>query len=43
MIGAGVHNYVGIYNTCGQKIFELYFSDQLTVSNIHGRTSRRIY
>ena len=29
MIGAGVHNYVGIYNACGQKIFELYFSDQL--------------
>ena len=26
-----------------QKKFESYFSDRLTFSNIHGRTSRRIY
>ena len=28
---------------CGQKNFELCFSDRLTFSNIPGRTSRRIY
>ena len=28
---------------CGQKKFESYFSDRLTFSNVHGRTSRRIY
>ena len=27
----------------GLKIFESYFSDRLTFSNIRGRTSRRIY
>ena len=26
-----------------KKIFESYFSDRLTFSNIHGRTSRQIY
>ena len=26
-----------------KKIFELYFNDRLTVSNIRSRTSRRIY
>ena len=26
-----------------KKKFESYFSDRLTFSNIHGRTSRRIY
>ena len=26
-----------------EKIFELFFSDQLTFSNIHSRTSCRIY
>ena len=26
-----------------KKIFESYFSDRLTFSNIRGRTSRRIY
>ena len=27
----------------GQKKFESYLSDRLNFSNIHGRTSRRIY
>ena len=26
-----------------KKIFQLYFSDRLTFSNIRGRTSRQIY
>ena len=44
MIGLGVLVYIYIYiYVCGQKIFELYFSDQLTFSNIRGRTSRQIY
>ena len=40
VIGAGIHIY---RHDCGPKKFELYFSDRLTISNIHGRTSRRIY
>ena len=39
MIGAGVHIYVGRYI----KKIESYFSDRLTFSNFHGRTSLRIY
>ena len=40
VIGAGL---VSIY-VCGQqKKFESYFSDQLTFSNIRGRTSHQIY
>ena len=41
VIGAGVHIYV--YMFVDEKIFESYFSDQLTFSNIRSRTSRRIY
>ena len=37
MIGSGVHIFVD------KKIFESYFSDRLTFSNIRSRTSRRIY
>ena len=40
VIGAGVHIYICLWT---QKIFESYFSDQLTLSNIRSRTSRRIY
>ena len=41
MIGLGVVVYIYV---CGQKNnFESYFSDLLTFSNIHSRTSRRIY
>ena len=47
MIGVGVHIYIlyvfiCIY-VCGPEIFESYFSDRLTFSNIRGTTSRRIY
>ena len=43
VIGLGVLIYIYIY-VCGQKnIFESYFSDRLTFSNIRGRISRRIY
>ena len=46
VIGADVHiyiyRYVGIY-VCGQKNLNRNFSDRLTFSNIHSRTSRRIY
>ena len=43
MIEAGVHIYVHMY-VCGpKKVFELYFSDRLTFSNIRSRTSHRIY
>ena len=44
VIGAGVHIciYIGIY-VCGQKKIESYFSDRLALSNIHCRTSRRMY
>ena len=43
VIGVGVHIYV--YNVClwTKKKFESYFSDRLTFSNIHDRTSCRIY
>ena len=44
VIGAGVHMWVYGICVCGpQKIFESYFSDRLTFSNIHDRTFRRIY
>ena len=39
VIGAGVH----IYMFVDEKIFESYFSDRLTFSNVRSRTSRRIY
>ena len=39
VIGVGVH----IYMLVDQKNFESYLSDRLTFSNIHGRTSHRIY
>ena len=38
VIDRGVHIYV-----CSRKIFESYFRDRLTFSNIDSRTSRRIY
>ena len=41
VIGPGVHIYVG--KLVDKKNFESYFSDRLTLSNIRGRTSRRIY
>ena len=40
VIKAGVHICICLWT---KKNFESYFSDQLTFSNIHGRTSRRIY
>ena len=40
MIGAGVHIYICLWT---KKIFESYFSDRLTFSNIHSRTSCQIY
>ena len=40
MIGAGVHIYICLWT---KKIFESYFSDRLTFSNISSRTSHRIY
>ena len=42
MIGSGVHIriYICLWT---KKIFESYFSDQFTLSNIHSRTSHRIY
>ena len=40
MIGTGVHIYICLWT---EKIFELYFSDRLTFSNIRSRTYRRIY
>ena len=47
MTSLGVHIvyiciHIAIY-ACGQKKIESYFSDRLTVSNIRGRNSRRIY
>ena len=33
---------VGVLYVGGPKKIESYFSDRLTFSNIHGRTSRRI-
>ena len=35
--------YIYVYMFVDQKKFESYFSDRLTFSNIHGRTSQRIY
>ena len=46
MIGAGVHIYVCVcVCVClwTKKIFESYFSNRLTFSNICSRTSRRSY
>ena len=41
VIGCGVHIlYICLWT---KKIFESYFRDQLTFSNIYSRTSRRIY
>ena len=40
VIGCGVHNYICLWT---KKIFESYFRDRLTFSNIRSRTSRRIY
>ena len=41
VVGLGVVVY--IYMFVVKKIFESYFSDRLTFSNIRSRTSRRIY
>ena len=41
VIGRGVHIY--IYMFVDEKIFESYFRDRFTFSNIRSRTSRRIY
>ena len=45
MIDRGVHIYIYIYiyMFVDEKIFESYFRDRLTFSNIDSRTSRRIY
>ena len=43
VIGVGVHMYICLYSLWTKNVFYLYFSDQLTFSNIRGRTSRRIY
>ena len=40
VMGLGVLVYICLWS---KKIFESYFSDRLTFSNIHGRTSLRIY
>ena len=40
MIRVGVHIYVCLWT---KNIFESYFSDRLTLSNIRIKTSRRIY
>ena len=40
VIGVGVNIYVCSWK---EKKIESYFSDRLTISNICGRTSRRIY
>ena len=40
MIDHGVHIYICLWT---KKIFESYFRDRLTFSNIRSRTSRRIY
>ena len=42
VIGRGVHIYIYIC-LWSKKIFESYFRDRLTFSNIDSRTSRRIY
>ena len=46
VIGVGVHiftHHVGIIYLWTNIIFESYFSDRLTFSNVCGRTSCRIY
>ena len=43
MIGVGVHIHIIFYVFVDLQTFESYFSDRLTFSNIHGRTSCRIY
>ena len=44
VIDHGVHIYIYIYICLWSKeIFESYFRDRLTFSNIDSRTSRRIY
>ena len=44
VIGRGVHIYIYIYICLwSKKIFESYFRDRLTFSNVNSRTSRRIY
>ena len=40
VIDCGVHIYICLWS---KKIFESYFRDRLTFSNIGSRTSRRIY
>ena len=40
VIGVGVHIYICLWT---KNIFESYFRDRLTFSNICSRTSRRIY
>ena len=40
VIGCGVHIYICLWT---KKIFESYFRDRLTFSNVRSRTSRRIY
>ena len=42
VIGRGVHIYIYIC-LWSKKIFESYFRDRLTFSNVDSRTSRRIY
>ena len=41
MIGVG--DLIYVYTIIVDKNIELYFSDQITFSNIHDRTSHRIY
>ena len=43
VIGRGVHIYILYICLWMKKIFESYFRDRLTFSNIRSRTSRRIY
>ena len=43
VIGCGVHIYNIYICLWTKKIFESYFRDRLTFSNIRSRTSRRIY
>ena len=44
VIGVGVHYiYICLHICLWTKNIESYFSDRLTLSNIHGRTSRRSY
>ena len=43
VIGVGVHIYMYILCLWTKTFFESFFSDQLTFSNIRGRTSPLIY